>query len=112
MFNLNCKFYFFSSAYKPTQPYFLLGTGVSWLTVKDGAVAATSVGDAIFRSVFSTINIGGGITYYLNPKVSVSGELMYSWRNFNSVKGVRGEGTMTDLNGSGLELNVGVTYTF
>ena len=110
MVNLDFKYYY--SADKRFQPNLLFGLCVPWLVVKDGSSDGVDVGDATFQGF--GLNIGGGIAYYINPRVSISGGVIYRWISYHSAEGVSGGSQQLDdnLDGSGIDFNVGITYTF
>lgn len=111
MVNLDFKGFFLAD--KPTQPYLLLGLCFPWLVVKDASADVYGdVGDATFKGI--GLNLGGGLAYYLHPKVSISGGVIYRWISYGSAEGVSGtDRDMEDrLGGSGLNFNVMTTFTF
>ena len=110
MLNLDYEFYFLRD--KPTQPFLLLGFSFPWLVVKDGSATATSAGDATFRGV--GLNLGGGLAYYLLPTISIAGEAVYRLMTYTSATGVSGESKKIEDGfwGHGLNLNVGMKFTF
>lgn len=102
---------------KSVQPYILLGWIPSaWLTVKDGSADVFGrVGDATFIEIFSAgLDLGGGLAFYLHPRVAINTGILYRLVYFATAEGVIGEpGDIEDsLNASGLSYNVGLTFTF
>jgi len=86
MVNLGFKYFF--SADKRFQPNLLFGLCVPRLVVKDGSSDGTVGGDATFNGF--GLNIGSGIAYYFNPRVSISGGVIYRWISYGSAEGVSG----------------------
>lgn len=109
MVNLDIKYYY--SADKRFRPNLLFGFCVPWLVVKDGSTDGVDVGDATFHGL--GLNIGGGISYYINPRVSISGGVIFRWISYGSA-GASGRSRRLEdnLDGSGIDFNVGITYTF
>lgn len=106
---------------KPVQPYLLLGWNpAAWLTVKDGSASvpefgAPEVGDATFTAIFQvkSINLGGGLAYYIDPNLSLNVGIIYRLISFERAEGVAFEGPIEDpLDGSGLNFNIGIALTF
>jgi opacity protein-like surface antigen len=97
------------------QPYLLFGINIPWLVAKDCAVAYDNgvydVSDATFYGY--GLNVGGGVSYYVNPQLAVNMGVKYRWSQFASAEGVDQSGSLEEcLDGSGFGLNLGVSYTF
>lgn len=100
---------------KQLQPYFLIGwIPYAWLVEKDGSASATEVGDATFIAAATGLNVGGGLAFYLNPKISLHGGIIYRWISFGRAEGVEGVSREIEdsLNGSGVNYEIGITFTF
>jgi hypothetical protein len=115
--NLDYKFYV--SSEKQIQPYLLLGWCIPWLVVEDGAVqvyssGTSSVGDATFITAFGGFNLGGGLEYYIYPRVSLSAGVLYRFIEYNRVAGVSGEDRLMkdNLKGSGVNFALAMKATF
>lgn len=111
MVSLDFKGFFLTN--KPIQPFLMYGIGYSWLDVKDGSVnKKLVVGDATYSG--GGANLGAGLAYYIHPRVSVHGEIIYRAIWYVYASGVEGSGAVLDeyLYGGGLCGNVGLTYTF
>lgn len=112
--SLDFKRYFLVDG--PVQPYFLLG----WIpyasfVVKDGSASSSGdVGDATFTALLTGLNLGGGLAFYLHPRVSLNGGIIYRLILFGDAEGVEGVTAPIEdpLSGSGLNLNVGIAFTF
>lgn len=89
------------------RPYVLLGIGVAWMTVEDSASDGWDLEDETFLG--HCWNLGAGVNYYINPKLSATGGLVYRWNSFGSVEGTELE---DDLKEKALGLSVGLAYTF
>lgn len=109
---VDIDFKIYPSAESQMQPYLLLGMGIPWLVVRDGAYTATAVGDGTLRGL--GFNIGGGVSYYLQPTICVNGGVTYRLISYSTATGVSGiSNTIQDgLGGSGLTLKGGITFTF
>jgi len=109
---VNVDFKSFFSADKPIQPYLLFGLCFPRLVVKDGSVDYfLNVGNATFKGI--GLNIGGGLSYYLNPKASISLGVIYRWINYSSVESVGGGGSIEDgLKGNSLNFSATITFIF
>ncbi len=109
---IDIDFKIYPSVESQMQPYLLLGMGIPWLVVHDGAATFAAVGDATLRGL--GFNIGGGISYYLQPTICVNGGVIYRWISYSTATGVSGvSNTIQDgLGGSGLTLKAGVTFSF
>lgn len=97
---------------KPIQPFLLYGIGYSRLVVKDGSVNEKGdVGDGTFSGLGA--NLGAGLAYYIHPRFSVHGGIIYRAILYFIGEGVKSYGTFDEnLYGGGLSGNIGVTYTF
>jgi hypothetical protein len=121
--SLNFDGRFFFLADKPFQLYAIVGFGwPDWVVVKNGSArvnnagVVTLSGDAKFSGV--SAKIGGGIAFYINRRLSLSGGLAYRVREYNTVKEVNGNrsihfGEMEEkLSGNGLTLDVALRVAF
>lgn len=109
--NVDVKRYFLVNT--PMQPYLVIGwIPYGRLKVKDGSSTSTSVGDARFAINSTGLNFGGGLTFYFNPKVSLSGGVIYRWISYRAVEGVREieRGIKGGLDGSGLNYVAGIAF--
>lgn len=112
--DLNLKVHFLKE--KSIQPYALLGMGYSILTAKDFSMTLYETvnrnSDASFKGLgFSG---GAGIAFYIHPKVSIDGELIFRFMWFDSAKTPYEEWWEigVPMFGFGLNFIVGITYTF
>jgi hypothetical protein len=94
------------------QPYFLVGMAIPWLVIHDGAATVTEIDDATLLGI--GLNIGGGVAYYIQPTICVNGGLTYRWISYSSATGVSSVSNdiQGGLDGSGLTLNFGITFSF
>lgn len=93
------------------QPFLLIGVSVPRIRITDGVSNGGSVDDAVYQGLGA--NLGGGAALYLTPAIALFGEGYYRWA---SIEDVRGLGTRRDidhrLDGSGLGLRAGISFTF
>lgn len=83
LFNIDGKYYFLSD--KPIQPYLLGGMTCHRLVVKNGKTTCdiscqtggNYANDAVWQGV--GLNLGSGIAFYLHPRWSLSGGIIYRW---------------------------------
>ncbi len=115
--NLEAKYFFMTDT--PLQPYAQLGFVLPWLDTYQSAVAPvppappTAIGDGEFSGF--GVSVGAGVSYYLTPKIAITGNA--GWRQIwlNRVEGVNGveyrphSGT---YNASGLFARAGVVISF
>jgi len=109
---IDIDFKIYPSTESQIQPFLLFGMGIPWLVVHDGAATFSAVGDATLRGF--GFNIGGGVSYYFDPRICVNGGVIYRWINYSTATGVSGvTNTIQDgLGGSGLSFKFGVTFSF
>jgi hypothetical protein len=108
-YNLDFKHYW--NVERRFQPYVLLGVCVPRLIIKDGASNGVVSGDAVFQGIGA--NIGGGASLYLAPRLALFGELFYRWTEMDRARGLGvNRDIMGHLDGSGVGLRGGLTYTF
>ena len=106
------KWYFLTDT--PLQPFAMVGALYPWLEVDGASVNATdaTVGDATFRGL--GLSVGGGVNFYITPRIALVGAAGYRYMFFNDVKS-HTDGTVgvTDnLLASGFFAYGGVSYTF
>lgn len=111
--SLDFKKYFLP--HSKAQPYFLIGFNYPWLVVKDAAAGSEGgsieVGDAKFYGI--GLDVGGGISYYVHPRVALNLGVMYRWIEFISAEGTDECRDMDkSLNGSGINMTGGASFTF
>jgi hypothetical protein len=79
-----------------------------WLNVEDAAIHHGEIGDPRFQGF--GLNVGGGVLYYVSPRVGLGVNAAYRKLSFSEVAG----GAFGDIEGgldaSGFCLSVGVTY--
>lgn len=111
-FNFDFK-YFFNHG-EQLQPHILAGCVIPWLVVDNGstAIATGQIGDGDFVGV--GLNIGGGVTYYLMPKVALTATAGYRFMWFLTAQGVTGGRSPIsgNLDGSGFFGYAGVSVAF
>ncbi len=93
------------------QPFMLIGVSVPRIRITDGVSNGGNVGDAVYQGLGA--NFGGGAALYLTPAIALFGEGYYRWAY---IEDARGLGTRRDidqrLDGSGLGLRAGISFTF
>ncbi len=115
----NTKYYFQSD--KPIQPFIQCGIiFLPLLVVKDGYYNYHDdyITDARYTSTFG-LNLGGGLSFYLHPLISIFGEIIYRGIIFDEVQNPTIEDedsfwlqTIEELDVSGFNFNIGITFTF
>jgi opacity protein-like surface antigen len=110
-FSINGKY----SVPSPTavHPYLLFGISNNVLLIKNGSadLFTGEVGDATLTG--TGINLGTGIDYYFDPKVSLNLGIMYRYVDYTSAEGVHGSGTIEDgVSGNGFSFLVTTAYHF
>jgi hypothetical protein len=89
------------------KPYVLLGFGIPWITIENSMTDGYSYDDETFVGISG--NIGGGVIYYITPRIFANAGAFYRWSRFGSVEGV----SLDDkLSGSGPSFSLGLSYTF
>ncbi len=108
--NMDMKLHF--SVVTPLQPFILLGVCFPWLTVKDGSSTYNKVADATFSGI--GFNLGGGLAYYLSPRIFLDGRVIFRYLSYNNATGVSGTRKKIEdgLDGDGMDYNIGLGYTF
>ena len=71
------------------QPHAVVGLNFPWLTVEDGSFLDPAEGDARFRG--QGLNVEGGVTAFLHPRIGASVGYSYRIFWFNRVRGVGDE---------------------
>jgi hypothetical protein len=95
------------------QPFVSGGVVFQWLQVKEGSISATltEVGDATLTGV--SFQGGGGVTFYVHPRVGIGGGLTYRFEMFTRGRGVGGSWEDTEtLYGRRLRFGGTATFTF
>jgi len=94
------------------QPYLQGGFTLDWIEVEDASATFNLVVDnAEFFGV--GLNAGGGVAFYLNPRVALTAGITYRLITYLTVEGAAGDASLEDnLSGSGLNFNTGLTFTF
>ena len=111
-FNIDLKWYPWDET--PIQPHFLVGLVIPWLAANSASLNTTTgaIGDANF--VGAGVNVGGGLTIYLDTKVAliVQGGYRFAW--MTSAKGVTGPRASIDgnLEAFGFFAMAGMSFTF
>ncbi len=103
--DLNLKYDVFAKG--KFRPNILLGVGYTWVTVNNSMTDGDNYSDETFTG--GALNLGGGISYYLNPRWCINTEVIYRWQRYGRVEGVDLESA---LSGSGINYTVGIAYTF
>ena len=107
--NVDARFFFLTRA--RVQPYFLLGGGFPWLTVKDGSFLEdqpdAGVGDGHFRGY--ALNTEVGVTVYPHPQVGIV--LGYDYRPIWFDRGTGISDTKYKLRPRFRESSKGVVFT-
>lgn len=114
MLLLSAKYYF--PVNKTIQPFLNGEMAWSWLIVKNGLITSVGppevakIGDASYRGL--ALGVGGGITYYLHPKVSINAGIILRWLMMNSAKGEFKEAhDINNLMAISPNFTIGITYT-
>ena len=108
--DLNMKYCFMRKSI--VQPFLLLGIGGEWFSVPDGSASDTLVGDSSYRGV--TFNPGGGLAFYVHPRVAISASAGYRIMLVGKARGVtrKFKDVKDSVIGSGPNLTAGLTVTF
>ncbi len=112
-FSANAKYYFLSDG--PIQPLVLVGVYVPWLDIDNGSLRESdfAVGDASLWGIGA--NIGGGLNFYLTPKVALTAEMGWRFVFYTRAEGisdVEGRPEPDNIDGSGFFARAGVAITF
>jgi opacity protein-like surface antigen len=110
-FSINGKYSVPSST--AVHPYLLFGISNNVLLIKNGSadLFTGEVGDATLTG--TGINLGTGIDYYFDPKVSLNLGIMYRYVDYTSAEGVHHSGSVEDgVDGSGVSFLVTTEYHF
>ncbi|MDH3710835.1 MAG: hypothetical protein OER04_13155 [Cyclobacteriaceae bacterium] len=116
LWSLSVQYYLFYD--KPFQPFLQLGwSPVTALRVRDAAALVTTmeVSDAIFISKIGNFNAGGGLAYYLSPKVFVHVTALYYRLSYGSIESEAERVAIEleeDLVANEFNLQFGIAYTF
>ncbi len=116
LWSLSFQYYFVYE--KPLQPFLQVGwSPVTALRVRDGAALVTTmeVSDAIFISKIGNFNAGGGLAYYLSPKVFVHVTALYYRLSYGSIESEAERVAIEleeDLVANEFNLQFGIAYTF
>ncbi len=102
--DFNAKFDIFEK--DRVRPYLLVGLGLPWLTIPDSMID-TTYNDETFYGISG--NLGVGLAYYFNPKVCITGGMIYRWLYFTSVEGVS---IHDELSAGGPCFRLGIAFTF
>ncbi len=103
--DLNLKFEVF--ARDRLRPNFLIGIGAPWLDIEKNRTDGTNFTDETF--IGYSLNIGGGLSYYLTSRWFINTAAMYRWQRFKEVD----NGSLSqDAMGNGMNCMVGLAYTF
>ncbi len=104
--DFNGKIYFNETS--KVQPFFLFGVGLQWLTIENNTFTAAGFESTEFTGGRS-LNIGGGLSYYLTPQWFLNGSALYRYGSFGKAEGL----TIQDrLGHSGLTYSFGIAYVF
>ncbi len=104
--DFNGKFYFNTAT--SLQPYALLGFGFQWLTIKNNTATASGFNDTDFTGGRS-LNIGGGLSYYITPQWFLTGGALYRWGSFGMAEGLK---IQDRVGHSGLMYTGGIAFIF
>lgn len=77
----------------PVQPYILFGISIPWLQVRKGAQLGDATSNATYYGM--GLNLGGGMTIHLLPRLFLGGGVVYRYLGFLYVSG---EGKGRDIN--------------
>ena len=93
------------------QPFLVAGMGVSEAEIEGGAQDAglnLSTGELLDGI---NINVGGGLAFYANPRLSFFGQLLYRFGRYETVNGSFGKLTApSTIDSDGWELSLGVSF--
>lgn len=112
MLTLNARLYF--SANKAIQPFINGEIAYSWLIAKDCSITTIEpirTGNASYPGLL--LGVGGGIAYYIHPKVSIDAGIIFRFFMCSNAKGVLGEThDIESLLGISPNIILGIRYTF
>lgn len=107
--NVDARFFFLTRT--RVQPYFMVGAGFPWLTIKDGSFLAdqpeAGVGDGTFRGY--ALNTEVGVTVYPHPQIGVV--VGYGYRPIWFDRGTGITETQYDLRPRFRESSKGLVFT-
>ncbi len=90
------------------RPFVLFGAGGTWLDIDNNRMYTGGVlTDETFEGW--TVNVGGGAAYYFTPRWFLTGTVMYRWQHFKQVDNTQ---LSVDAMGSGMNVSLGLAYTF
>ena len=95
------------------QPFVSVGFGAEYLLAENASVDASSnLGDATYTGV--DFRIGGGLAYYLTPRLALNCKFEYVYAIFSDAEGIKGEKKPLDpsLKASSLLAGLSLTYAF
>lgn len=94
------------------QPFVQAGFGYALATLEDSSMGASGTGDADLSGL--EIGVGGGAEFYVTERLSLGVRALYREAFFDTAEGVDGDSGEIDesVDGGGLALLVGVTFTF
>lgn len=112
MLTLNARLYF--SANKAIQPFINSEVAWAWLIAKDCSITTIEpirTGNASFSGL--VLGVGGGIAYYIHPKVSIDAGIIFRFFMCGNAKGVlRETHDIESLLGISPNIILGIRYTF
>lgn len=91
------------------RPFALIGGGGAWLDSDNTKMHLPSGSLADSRYEGWNVNLGAGFAYYFTPKWFLTTTAMYRWQHF---KQVEDDQLSVDAMGSGMNISVGIAYTF
>lgn len=108
--DLNWRHYFLEQS--PLQPYALLGVGMSWADIENGArdQAMTVIEDAELDEGIN-INVGAGAALYTLPWVVFYGQALYRFNVYKTADGISPEMSINgDVDGDTFSLSAGAAF--
>jgi hypothetical protein len=107
--DLNWRHYFWEES--PLQPYGLLGVGMSWADIEDGALdpgGSVPPEDAELDEGIN-INVGAGAALYTLPWVTFYGQALYRFTVYKTADGISPEMSIVggDVDGDSFTLSAG-----
>ncbi len=112
-FSVNAKYFLLTDG--PIQPLVLVGLYIPWLDIDNGSLRESDLvaGDSSMWGIGA--NIGGGLNFYLSPKVALTAEAglrLVFYTRAEGISGVEGRPEPDYIDGSGFFFRAGVSIMF
>ncbi|MHC4415278.1 MAG: outer membrane beta-barrel protein, partial [Planctomycetota bacterium] len=111
LLNIDLKYFF--NPEERLQPNLLVGLAIPWLDVEDASIIPFGeVDDATYTGI--GVSLGGGLSYYIDPKIALTVQGGYRFLFFTDVEGNSGQHAdiEDELEAGGLFVSAGVSITF